>query len=194
MEVTKGDFNLMGTQGKYTIADIEALPEGQRAELFDGEMIMMASPTTTHQRMAGWLYRKIGNYIEDNNGKCEVFIAPFAVYIKKDIWNYFEPDLVVICDGERLDNKGCHGAPDMVIEVVSPGSRKLDYERKLAVYIETGVREYWIVDPIKRIITVYHLEESKTPVVYPFGAVIAVGIYPDLQIDTASLAEMKVYQ
>ena len=194
MEASKGDYNLMGTQGKYTIADIEALPEGQRAELFDGEMIMMASPTTTHQRILRILGMRICNYIDSKKGNCEMFWAPFAVYIKKDIWNYFEPDIVVICDTDKLDNKGCHGAPDLVIEVVSPSSRKLDYERKLAVYIETGVREYWIVDPGKRIITVYHLAESKTPVVYPFGAVITVRIYPDLQIDTTALAELKMYE
>lgn len=193
MEAIKGDYNLMGTQGKYTIADIEALPEGQRAELFDGEMIMMASPTTTHQRIIRELAFKIGNYIESKKGNCELFWAPFGVFIKKDDENYVEPDIVVICDTDKLDNEGCHGAPDLVIEVVSPSSRKLDYERKLAVYIETGVREYWIVDPIKQVITVYHLEVSKTPVVYQFGTVITVGIYPDLQIDTTALAEMKVY-
>ena len=88
MEVIKGDYSLMGTQGKYTIADIEALPEGQRAELFDGK-----------------------------KGNCEMFWAPFAVYIKKDIWTYFEPDIVVICDTDKLDKKGCHGAPDWVIAV-----------------------------------------------------------------------------
>lgn len=191
MEAVKGVYSTMGTSGNYTIADIEALPDGQRAELFDGEMIMMATPTTTHQRLIGELYIMIANYIRSNKGNCEVLFAPFGVFIKQDDRNYLEPDIVVICDNGKLDNKGCHGAPDWVIEIVSPSSRKLDYERKLAVYMETGVREYWIVDPKRQIITVYYQEQSASPVIYRFGDVIQVGIYPDLQIDSTPLADIK---
>ena len=190
MEAIRGDYYTMEKR-KYTVEDIEALPEGVRAELFDGEMIMMASPTTTHQEIVGWLHLEIATYIRGKKGKCKVFFAPFAVYIKKDRFNYYEPDLVVICEDERLDDKGCHGAPDWVVEVVSPSSRKLDYERKLATYKEVGVREYWIVDSKKQVIVVYHLEKSEVPVVYHFGDVIKVGIYPDLEIDSAPLAEIK---
>lgn len=118
----------------YTIVDIEALPDGERAELIDGEMFMMATPMTVHQRILVKLILKIGSYIEQNKDNCELLPAPFGVFIKKDDRNYVEPDISVICHGDRLDEKGCHGAPDWVIEIVSPSSRKMDYVRKTKLY------------------------------------------------------------
>ena len=133
----------------YTIADIEALPEGERAELIDGELFRMDAPLRIHQKLLAKIFYKIMSYIEKNNGKCEVYPAPFAVCIKKDDYNYVEPDISVICDRDKLDRKGCQGAPDWVIEILSPSSVKMDCERKVKLYRETGVREYWIVDAEK---------------------------------------------
>lgn len=191
MEAVKGDLMGMTEKREYTVEDIMALPDGQRAELFDGEMIMMATPTTTHQTIIGELYMEIAGYIKKNKEKCKVLFAPFGVFIKKDNKNYLEPDIVVICDENKLDNKGCHGAPDWVIEVVSPSSRGLDYERKMAIYSETGVREYWIVDSEKQVIIVYHLEKTKIPFMYRFGDKVKVSIYKDLEIDSAILKEIS---
>lgn len=101
----------------YTIADIEALPDGERAELIDGEMFMMATPMTVHQRILVKLVFEIETYIRKNKGNCELLPAPFGVFIKKDDRNYVEPDISVICHGDKLDEKGCHGAPDWVIEM-----------------------------------------------------------------------------
>ena len=174
----------------YTIADIEALPEGERAELIDGEIFMMAPPMTVHQRILVKLIFEIETYIRKNKGNCELLPAPFGVYIKKDNRNYVEPDISVICHEDRLDEKGCHGAPDWIIEIVSPSSRKLDYGRKLAKYIEAGVREYWIVDPEKQAIVVYHPLQPDMPAVYHFGDCIKTDIYEDLVIDSAPLGEI----
>lgn len=176
------------TTGKiYTVADIEALPEGERAELIDGEMFMMASPTLTHQEILMWLSAKVWNYIVEHKGKCKVLPAPFAVYIKDDIHNYVEPDISVICDKEKLDEKGCNGAPDWVIEIVSPSSRYMDYTRKLSLYEATGVREYWIVDPKQSNVTVYDLEYKKGPELHTFSERVKVGIYEDLFLDFSEL-------
>lgn len=187
----KGEFYVMTSKEErvYTIADIEALPEGQRAELIDGRMYMMATPSLNHQDILVWLSVRIFNFIETHKGKCRVVPAPFGVFIKKDDRNYFEPDISVICDRDRLDQRGCHGAPDWVIEIVSPSSRRMDYRLKLPIYRETGVREYWIVDYSKRQVSVYLLQESDTPVVYSFTDTIPVAIYGDFSIDFSQLSE-----
>lgn len=175
----------MVIEGKktYTVADIEALPEGERAELINGEMFMMASPLLTHQDLLTWLLVRINRYISDRGGKCQVYPAPFAVYIADDQHNYVEPDISVICDLEKLDKKGCHGAPDWIIEIVSPSSQYMDYVRKLSLYQNTGVREYWLVDPERKNITVYGFERKEGPELYSFSDQVKAGIYEDLFID-----------
>ena len=160
----------------YTVEDIYALPDGERAELIDGEIYYMAPPSRTHQKISGILFAEIHNYIKGKKGKCEVFAAPFAVFLNNDDMNYFEPDIVVICDPSKLDEKGCHGAPDWVIEIVSPGSRSMDYFTKLFKYRTAAVREYWIVDPIKQRVTVYFFEKESVEE-YSFGDTVPVGIY-----------------
>lgn len=181
----KGEGLLMGEDGKriHTVADIEALPEGERAELIDGEMFVMESPTLTHQDMLNWINVRIAIYLMEHKGSCKVLPAPFAVYILNDERNYVEPDIVVICDRDKLDEKGCHGAPDWVIEIVSPSSKRMDYVKKLALYETAGVREYWIVDPAQRSITVYNFEGEGVPVLYTFTDRIKAGIYEDLYLD-----------
>ena len=101
----------------YTIDDIYALPDGQRAELIDGQMYMMAPPKTIHQRISGALHATIYQYIKAQKGPCEVFAAPFAVFLSKDNKNYVEPDISVICDKDKIDDRGCNGAPDWIIEI-----------------------------------------------------------------------------
>ena len=115
----------------YTINDIYALPDGKRAELIDGQLYMMSPPSTTHQRLVSQFTQKIGRYINSNNGNCEVFPAPFAVFLNKDDKNYVEPDISIVCDKEKLDDKGYNGAPDWIIEIVSPSSQQMDYGVKL---------------------------------------------------------------
>ena len=167
---------------KYTVEDIYALPEGTRAELIDGDMYMLAAPGRTHQRILGSMYRKISDYIDVNNGSCEVDIAPFAVFLNEDDRTYVEPDISVVCDPSKLDERGCNGAPDWIVEIVSPGSKRMDYFTKLFKYRTAGVREYWIVDPEKEKVMVY-LFDCGVACMYDFTDEIPVGIYDgDLKI------------
>ena len=93
----------------------------------------------------------------------------------------------MICDKNKLSDRGCEGAPDFIIEIVSPSSRRMDYSKKMGLYLEAGVREYWIVDPAKERTTVYHYEEDAAPTIYSFDQPITVGIYGDLQITVSEL-------
>ncbi|MCC8044578.1 MAG: Uma2 family endonuclease [Clostridiales bacterium] len=165
----------------YTIDDINDLPDGVRAELIDGQIYYMAPPMREHQRITGRLSRIIGNYIDAKHGGCEVYEAPFQVRLNKDDKNYVEPDISVICDTDKLTDYGCAGAPDWVIEVVSPGSVKMDYGIKLFKYRSAGVREYWLVDPMSRTVIVYNFEKDDVTK-YPFTESVPSGIYPDLMI------------
>ena len=124
----------------------------------------------------------IKSYINSKKGSCEVFPAPFAVYLNNDAYTYVEPDISVICDKNKLDDKGCNGAPDWVIEIVSQNSKKMDYVIKLFKYKTSGVREYWIVDPEKNRITVYYFEDNFMEE-YSFKDKVKVNIYDDFEID-----------
>lgn len=166
----------------YTIDDIYALPDGERAELIDGQIYAMAPPNTKHQKISGKLHQIIANYIDSSHGNCEVFSAPFAVFLNENNTNYVEPDISVICDKNKITDKGCLGAPDWIIEIVSPGSRKMDYYIKLFKYRTAGVKEYWIVDHEKNCITVYDFQNEDGND-YTFSDKIPVHIYPDLNID-----------
>ena len=169
----------------YTIQDIYAFPDGQRAELIDGNIYMMAPPTTRHQLLAFSLARKIADYIDKNKGKCQVLLAPFAVFLNEEK-NYVEPDISVICDKNKLDDNGCNGAPDWIIEIVSPSSKKMDYLLKLFKYRSAGVREYWIVDPMKNRTIVYNFEHNSIDE-YSFEDTVPTAIYKDLSIDFKNL-------
>ncbi len=190
-DLTYQDLEQMGLTRKgkwqYTVAEIEALPEWVRAEIIDGEMfVRMTTPSTTHQDILMNLSFQLELYIQRKQGKCRVFPAPFGVLPKKDIHNYVEPDITLICDDEKLNAKGCYGAPDLVIEIVSPSNRKMDYVRKLALYREAGVREYWIIDPKHEQVTVYDFEHKKEPTLHPFSERIKVGVYDDLYLDISN--------
>ena len=172
----------------YTTDYIENLPEGQRAELIDGHIYYMAPPTFKHQYLNTKLVSKIDQYITSNKGSCIAITAPFAVYLNKDDKNYVEPDISVICDKSKLNDKGCLGSPDWIIEIVSPSSIRLDYHIKLFKYRTTKVREYWIVDPIKNRIMVHNFE-NEIMEEYGFDDTVKVGIYKDLYID---FSQMKI--
>lgn len=115
----------------YTIEDIYALPEGKRAELIDGVIYDMAPPKRIHQKLINEFSYALNSYIRSHNGSYEVYPAPFAVFLSKDNRNYVEPDISVICDKNKLSDRGCEGVPDFVIEIVSPSSQRMDYQIKL---------------------------------------------------------------
>lgn len=174
---------------QYTSEDYWNLPEGTRAELIDGKLYDMAPPSRIHQQLVMELAGTIREYIKKNHGNCQVYPAPFAVNLDADDKDWVEPDISVICDPNKLTDRGCNGAPDLIFEIVSPSSRRMDYNRKNALYSDAGVREYWIVDPVKERVTVYHYEDDVAPIIYSFTQDIPVGIYPGLTIKINDLLE-----
>ena len=169
---------------RHTIQDIYDLPDGTRAELIDGFIYDMATPGSTHQRVVGRLFRKLADHFEKKHGACEVFIAPFAVFLNDDDYTWVEPDLCVVCDASKIKKDGCHGAPDLVVEVVSESSIKRDYLVKLLKYTRSGVHEYWIVDPERKRIIVYFLDEDNEEVMeYSFDDVVASVAFEGLTVD-----------
>lgn len=152
------------TPDSYTTNDIYDLPDGKRAGI------------------STRLSSEIHQYIQAHNGSCEVFTAPFAVFLCKDDKNYVEPDISIICDSGKIDDRGCNGAPDWIIEIVSPGSTRMDYFVKLFKYRTAGVREYWIVNPMKKTVQTYLFEGEEDSNQFSFEDTIPVGIYKDLQI------------
>ncbi len=172
---------------KYTLDDIYALPDGERAELIDGNMYMMSPPNRMHQEIVYQLGKQIGNYIDSNHGECKVYPAPFAVFLNADDHNYVEPDLSIICDKNKLDDRGCNGAPDWVVEVVSPGSQRMDYMTKLFKYRDAGVREYWIVNPKSQTVQIYFFEGNEDSAQFTFADDVPVQIYGGWSINIAEL-------
>ena len=152
----------------YTADDYWNLPEGERAELIDGTLYNMAPPSRIHQKLVMELSATVREFIKKNNGKRQVYPAPFAVNLDAENKDWVEPDISVICDPNKLTERGCSGAPDLIFEIVSPASRKMDYSLKNTIYSQAGVREYWIVDPAKERTTVYHYEDDAAPVIYTF--------------------------
>lgn len=181
----------LDTKKLYTTKDIMELPEGVRAELIDGEIFYMATPNTIHQALLAELSYAFLRYQKESGKKCRTYFAPFAVFIKRDEYNYLEPDLLIICphgeDDDRHQKDGCHGGPDFVLEIVSPSSRRMDYMKKLEKYEEAGVREYWIVDPQTERVWVYEFEKENLLTQYTFEDTIPVGIYGDFSIDFKEL-------
>ena len=173
----------------YTEEDYYNLPENVRAELINGQIYYMAAPSRIHQEILMFLSKTIANYIDSKKGPCKVYPAPFAVKLfAADDRNVVEPDISIICDPNKLTDRGCTGAPDWIVEIVSPSNSSHDYIRKLNLYADAGIREYWIVNPIKESIFVYHLEETKfEAAAYTFQDKIKVNIYDDLWIDFTGL-------
>jgi Uma2 family endonuclease len=182
-----GRFMALPQKKHHTTEDIYALPEGQRAELIDGQMYMMAPPNFRHQKIIMELSSVIHQYIKTHGGNCEVIPAPFAVFLNNDDRNYVEPDISVICDKNKLNELGCSGAPDWLIEVVSPSTERMDYGIKLFKYRSAGVKEYWIVNPLKNIVNVYDFEYDEKTRLYSFDDIITTCIYDDLDICISEL-------
>lgn len=163
--------------GPYTLEDYLLLPEDRRVELIDGVFYDMASPTTIHQSIAGFLYTNFLDYVMKNKGPCYPFIAPVDVQLDCDDKTVIQPDVLIVCDRSKFRNGRVFGAPDLVVEVLSPSSKKKDMQIKLSKYYDAGVREYWIVDPEKKILVQYDMEHMELPSVYNAESTIPVLIW-----------------
>ena len=173
-----------------TLEQYEALPDEKRMEVFDGIVYDMASPSQIHQSISMQLSTVINNYILRKKGPCSIFSAPFDVKLSDSPLIIVQPDIMVVCDKNKLDEKRCNGAPDFIIEIVSPANPSDDYIRKLYYYENYEVREYWIVDPRRKVITVNYFENNIVSVQYPFDSVIKVNIFDDLLINFSDIADL----
>lgn len=149
----------------YTFADCLDWDENERIELIYGEAFMMAPPLTVHQDISGELFAQIHAYLKGKN--CKVYQAPFGVRLFEkegdrptDVDTMVEPDISVICDRTKIDKRGCKGAPDLIIEILSPSTSRHDRFVKFNLYQRAGVREYWIVDPSEQSVQVFLLEDG----------------------------------
>ena len=177
----------------YTYGDYRKWPDDERWELIEGTAWnMSAAPMRLHQGISGELFLRIGSYLD--NKDCEVYAAPFDVLLpaadeieEDDVTSVVQPDISVICDPQRLTDKGCTGAPDWIVEILSPSTSKKDFNNKLALYEKHGVKEYWIVDPGNAFVHVYLLNEDseypENPNIYLKNAVVPCAVLKGLKID-----------
>jgi Uma2 family endonuclease len=178
----------------YTYADYLKFKFEERLELFKGRIMKMAAPNTRHQSILLKLSYSVYSFLKEKT--CSVFIAPFDVRIpvqnrKKDneITTVVQPDLCVVCDSSKIDEKGCCGAPDIIIEVLSPGNSKKELQQKFDLYEEAGVQEYWMVGPEEKIVFIYVLENGRYIGKKPFseGTIITTVVLPGMQINVSDI-------
>lgn len=183
----------------YTYADCCNCPEEERWELIDGEAYLLPTPLRIHQKFLVEILVQIGNYLEEKT--CEVYVAPFDVRLPKQdepdekIDTVVQPDISVICDENKLDNKGCRGTPDWIIEILSPSNSFRDLEVKLKIYEKHGVKEYWIINPEENQLVMYLLDlqgKYNQPIIYPLTQPVQVSLFPDLFIEWEFLLSEKI--
>lgn len=182
---------------KYSYADYLTWNQDERWEIFDGVPYMQAAPSRIHQEISMELSSQIHAYLKDK--PCSVFAAPFCVRLdtqKKDndVKNVVEPDISIVCDKSKLDDRGCNGSPDMIIEITSPSTTKIDKLIKFNKYEKAGVKEYWIIEPEQKLVSVFLLSsEGKygRPEIYSEEDKISVSIFKDFEIDLKSIFEKE---
>jgi len=183
------------TEYIYTYADYLKWKFEERLELFRGKIFKLSAPNTKHQTVAAKLHLRIGGYLE--NRPCFVFIAPFDVRLpvknrKKDneITTVVQPDLGIVCDTSKIDERGCCGAPDLVIEILSPGNSQKEVQFKYELYEEAGVKEYWIINPVEENIVVHILNDKgkfEGLKMYAAGHIIQSYCIEGLQVDVKEI-------
>lgn len=164
-------------QGEYTLDDYYSIPDERRVELIDGVIYDMSSPTNIHQLLAVQIWKTIESYIRKKGGNCIPFVAPADVQLDCDDKTMVQPDVFVVCDRSKVIKRCTYGAPDLIVEILSPSTRKKDISIKLKKYIGAGVAEYWIVDPDKKTVVVYDFAHDELPAIYGFDAKVPVGLF-----------------
>ena len=170
-------------QGEYTLEDYYQIPDDQRVELIDGVIYDMAAPTSIHQIIAGHFYAQLLSYVMSKKGKRMPMISPLDVQLDCDNKTMVQPDVVVVCDRDKIIKRCVYGAPDLVVEVLSPYTKKKDMTLKMHKYANAGVKEYWLIDPDKKKIIVYNFIKDDYSI-YGFDSIIPIAIWDgDCQID-----------
>ena len=194
--VMYGTLNLDESK-RYTYADYLTWLDDKRRELINGFIHLMSAPMRNHARISGKLYSRIDMFADRRKGGCHVYHAPFDVRLpvnketeNNKIYNVVQPDICVICDLSKLDDKGCIGAPDLIVEVLSPSTLKYDWNYKFNLYEAAGVREYWIVDPKAKVVNAFLLQPDgkyDLGTVYECNQKAPVHIFEGLEIDLNEL-------
>lgn len=193
MEITSLD-QLDLVNGIYSYADYLVWKIKERVELLKGKILEMSAPSPIHQEISGNLQGALFVFLK--NSKCKLYTAPFDVRFpqkgESQVYTVVQPDLCVVCDFEKIDSKGCVGAPDLVVEILSPGNSKKEMKSKFALYQEEGVREYWVVDPERELVFVYVAENKKFKPTIPIADdYVCSTIFPDFKIHTADIFHIK---
>lgn len=180
--------------GIYSYADYLGWKIKERVELLKGKIFEMSAPSPIHQEISGNLQGALFVFLK--NSKCKLYTAPFDVRFpqkgESQVYTVVQPDLCVVCDFEKIDSKGCVGAPDLVVEILSPGNSKKEMKSKFALYQEEGVREYWVVDPERELVFVYVAENKKFKPTIPIADdYVYSTIFPDFKIHTSDLFHIK---
>lgn len=172
-------------KNRFSIDDYSSLSDDRRAELFEGEFFDMASPNVIHQRIVRSLCYQFETFIRSNKGTCELFQSPIDVQPDPaDDHTMLQPDVIVVCDPSKISKNAVIGAPDFIAEVVSPSSIRMDYYKKAYKYENSGVREYWIIDPLKKTVLVNRFEKNEPPMILPLVGFLEVSVYDgNLKID-----------
>ena len=181
---------LYGTksQGKYTIDDLDQFPENIRVELIDGVVYLLNTLKVIHQMIGGYIYSRLLQHVTEKGGECLPLIAPTGVQLDCDERTLVIPDVMIVCDRDKLIESCVYGAPDFIIEVLSGSTRRKDAFVKLNKYQNAGVREYWMIDAQKQKVIVYDFEHDEYPVIYGFDAKIPVQIWDgEAKIDFAEV-------
>jgi Uma2 family endonuclease len=181
-------------EDRYTFADLLQWDDNVRYELYSGVPVALASPSDTHQDISGEIYFQLKSYLRGK--QCKAYYAPFDVRLfeedgesPEDVDFVLQPDLMVVCDKNKVDRHGVHGAPDLVVEVLSPATARYDKIIKLSLYQRAGVPEYWIADPVSRSVSVYTLKNGvyQSPAVYGSNASIPVSVLGACQVDLSTV-------
>ena len=189
------EINQLDADATYTYADYLLWRIEERLELIKGKIFKMSpAPSLRHQQISGRLHLEVGQFFKDHH--CQIFYAPFDVRLPKrnltpsdkSIYTVVQPDLCIICDESKLDERGCLGAPDLIVEILSPGNSKKEMREKFDLYEESGVREYWLVEPAENAVFIYTLNESGTYIgLRPAIDILRSVIFPDLEIDLETI-------
>lgn len=175
---------------KYDISDLEKLCTGARVELIDDKIFIMTTPNRMHQFLSMEISYTMKSHINKKQGKCHIYTAPFGVRLFADDKTWVEPDILVICKKDILTEKGCDGAPDLIVEIVSPSNAFHDYITKLIKYQQAGVREYWIVDPQKEKVSLINFENAEKTGEYTYEDVIQSEVLEGFEIRIANFVEV----
>lgn len=195
------DIDQLDLTKRYTYADYLGWQFDEMVELIKGKVFRMSpAPGLSHQRVSGALFLQIGNYLQGKS--CQIFAAPFDVRLPlpqyrqtpNKIDTVVQPDLCIICDPHKLDERGCIGAPDWIIEILSPTTSQKDYTEKYEIYQHAGVREYWVVHPHEATVSIYRLDATgeyqllrKTP--FLRHEIAPSGVFSEFGVDLGRVFE-----